>query len=434
MDNQISTEVSIDFCRFKGEEGRIYIEVYLDFPRSAVMRQSQGEIWAGYLIVNSRIENEKGLIKEDNWIINDSVNEPEQITSKQRLIDVRLYNVEPGQYSISISAKDSLSGRIFSANQVVTASSFQDSVLTVSDIEFATHLVLPDLLLDIPKFSKGDFGLIPNPRRIFGGNNNFLIYYFEIYPSTYNKLPSDFSISRNILNGIQDTALTFPVSLRTGIDHPFADVDSIYFNDLPNGSYSLHLVTEDSRGSKVSINKRFFVYNKGGAVSNFTSNLNEKDILIELEEIGFLLKKGQKKAINRMTLVEKASFLRNFWKLYDDDISTEDVPLRRTYRERLAEADQRWKTSRKPGHQTDQGRVFLLFGEGDYIERHALESNTKPYEIWTYDDLDGGAIFIFVDRNGLGEYELMHSTKRGEINNPNWYESYVRRSGVDSRR
>jgi len=34
--------------------------------------------------------------------------------------------------------------------------------------------------------------------------------------------------------------------------------------------------------------------------------------------------------------------------------------------------------------------------------------------------MEGGAEFIFYDPNGFGDYELLHSSKRGERHNPNW--------------
>jgi hypothetical protein len=44
----------------------------------------------------------------------------------------------------------------------------------------------------------------------------------------------------------------------------------------------------------------------------------------------------------------------------------------------------------------------------------------KPYEIWFYNEIEGGVQFIFGDISGFGNYELLHSTKRGEVNDPDW--------------
>jgi hypothetical protein len=45
----------------------------------------------------------------------------------------------------------------------------------------------------------------------------------------------------------------------------------------------------------------------------------------------------------------------------------------------------------------------------------------KPYERWLYFHLpgqSGGSYFLFVDETGYGNYQLRHSTVKGEISNP----------------
>jgi hypothetical protein len=48
----------------------------------------------------------------------------------------------------------------------------------------------------------------------------------------------------------------------------------------------------------------------------------------------------------------------------------------------------------------------------------------KPYQTWYYYGLEKGVEFIFVDRLGNGDYQLVHSTKRGELQDENW-QSYL---------
>ncbi|MDZ7765279.1 MAG: GWxTD domain-containing protein [Melioribacteraceae bacterium] len=72
------------------------------------------------------------------------------------------------------------------------------------------------------------------------------------------------------------------------------------------------------------------------------------------------------------------------------------------------------------GYKSDMGRIYLSYGDPDRIERFPNESNLKPYEIWHYDNIEGGVLFIFGDLSGFSEYELLHSTKRGEMYDENW--------------
>ena len=79
----------------------------------------------------------------------------------------------------------------------------------------------------------------------------------------------------------------------------------------------------------------------------------------------------------------------------------------------------------KQGWRTDRGRVLLLYGVPDEIERFPYSAENKPYEIWKYFSIQGGVIFVFVDKRELGRYELVHSTARGELNDPEW-ERWIR--------
>ena len=74
----------------------------------------------------------------------------------------------------------------------------------------------------------------------------------------------------------------------------------------------------------------------------------------------------------------------------------------------------------REGYKTDRGRVALVYGIPDRVEALTSDSDMKPYEVWNYDTIEGGVVFIFGDTMGISELELLHSTKRGEVFNQNW--------------
>ena len=41
----------------------------------------------------------------------------------------------------------------------------------------------------------------------------------------------------------------------------------------------------------------------------------------------------------------------------------------------------------KDGYRTDRGRVYLIYGEPDQIDRFPSETNMKPYEVWYYNSI-----------------------------------------------
>jgi len=69
---------------------------------------------------------------------------------------------------------------------------------------------------------------------------------------------------------------------------------------------------------------------------------------------------------------------------------------------------------------TDRGRVILQYGIPDEIEKMPFGQSNYPVQSWTYNDIEEGVSFFFIDYQRNGVYRLVHSTKRGEIYNPDF--------------
>ena len=88
---------------------------------------------------------------------------------------------------------------------------------------------------------------------------------------------------------------------------------------------------------------------------------------------------------------------------------------------RKSQANKNFKADYIEGWKTDRGRIYIVYGKSDDIERHPFESSTRAYEIWKYDNIQGGVIFVFVDlSNQSGDYTLVHSTARNELSDEDW--------------
>jgi hypothetical protein len=98
---------------------------------------------------------------------------------------------------------------------------------------------------------------------------------------------------------------------------------------------------------------------------------------------------------------------------------------REEYLKRVAYSNNNFQVMGREGYKTDRGRVYIVYGPPDDIERHPNDSNARPYEIWTYNNIQGGVIFVFVLRQIGGEYELVHSTHRNELHDENWQQYVV---------
>lgn len=77
------------------------------------------------------------------------------------------------------------------------------------------------------------------------------------------------------------------------------------------------------------------------------------------------------------------------------------------------------------GFETDRGRIFLKYGKPDDMVSVEDEPTAPPYEIWIYNFLPAtnqtAVKFLFYNPTlSTNDYELLHSTCRGEIFNPAW--------------
>jgi GWxTD domain-containing protein len=115
-------------------------------------------------------------------------------------------------------------------------------------------------------------------------------------------------------------------------------------------------------------------------------------------------------------------FLPEFWRRRDPDPTTEINEYKNMYFANLEYAELNYSNAFKEGWKTDRGRVLLIYGKPDEVERFPSSMDTTPYEIWQYYSLEGGSHFIFADLTGHGSFELLHSNYRNEIKDPTWQE------------
>jgi GWxTD domain-containing protein len=136
---------------------------------------------------------------------------------------------------------------------------------------------------------------------------------------------------------------------------------------------------------------------------------------------GYIAERTEKEQWKQIHGTEaKKRFLSQFWFRRDSDPSTPINEERERYMERVRYVNQEYRTAYREGWQTDRGRVYILYGKPDGLERYSSEAETKPYQVWTYDHIEGGVQFYFVDRFGFSNYELVHSTKRDEMHDDQW--------------
>jgi GWxTD domain-containing protein len=118
---------------------------------------------------------------------------------------------------------------------------------------------------------------------------------------------------------------------------------------------------------------------------------------------------------------EKEQFIEQFWFRRDPDLSTSANEYKEEHYRRIAYANERF-ASGIAGWKTDRGRIYIIHGPPDEIEKHQPgESYVRPshegggmtttyaFRIWRYRYLEGIGDDVeieFVDPSGTGEFRI----------------------------
>lgn len=187
---------------------------------------------------------------------------------------------------------------------------------------------------------------------------------------------------------------------------------------LKPGEYFLKLLLRDEATSDSAwVTKGFFLLPPPRPEEAFTEEIAQQ----RRNEISYLATNKELKTFDGLSLQGKREFLRQFWRSRDPDPSTPQNEFKNEYYRRWRYAVDHYSNfDRKDGWQSDMGRIYILYGPPDQIERNPFESGQRAWQKWTYYVKEGGFYFIFIDLEGVGHYTLVHSTAKGEKKDPNW--------------
>jgi len=431
-------QISLDYAQFLGADKQCYLEIYYAYPENSPQFQLQANNEFGcavYFTLN--IYQNDSLWANKQWKIEKQLPDTTNLsTSKKHLVDLIRYSIRGGnKYSVWLFARDYYSGKTDSTKTVFTAQNCSDSQICMSDLLLASG-IQPFTPTSDPKFRKKVYDIVPNPGLSYGIDLHELFYYFEIYHLTLAKPDSQYAILWQIEDSTGNVVLSNSDNLdwRPLVHESSREIGQIGVWDLDNGSYMLscYLQTASGKFSEITKSKKFLVDKQVEPLPNttipvlgedhtFLDDFDEKRLDQEYDQMYALTTNDIRTTYKKIkVLPEKKSLIYNLWMMSAAEVGLSAAIFRHDYLQRIKEADEKYKSSFKPGWKTDQGRIFLKYGPPSDIERHHSESGTKPYEVWRYEELEGGVIFVFIDRIGFNQYELIHSTKRGELSEPNW--------------
>lgn len=431
--------IDFDHARFVGNDSVVYVEVYYAIPENRITyKQTNGRILGG---VNMDIQVAKGddRVAEKSWTVPHELADTTQLALGRNLAGVTAFGLTPGEYTCFLRASDFHSlDRADTHSFPLHVVGFPSTVEALSDLELSTSIrqIEPDTS---NVFYKNTLEVIPSASGVFGSAVPVLFYYVEAYNlkqaglSTYN--------TRTLVTDAAGNEVYRQEREKQRTHSSSVEVGSVNLRKFSGGTYTLVFQLYDStRSSIASVSKKFFVY-KPTAQTEVASVRSAGDFLgsefgvmteEELDQdfacakyVATRLDVERYDGLTQVTderqrLDSKKAFLYQFWQVRDADTLTARNEFRLEYLRRVKYASEKYSYMNRPGWKTDRGRIYIVYGPPEDVERFPNEQDRMPYEIWSYYSLEGGVIFAFVDRTGFGDLYLAHSTHRSEIHDEDW--------------
>jgi GWxTD domain-containing protein len=357
------------------------------------------------------------------------------------------YTLKEGEYMLDIEVSDSLFTKeqkdIPVHAQKLSSDKAYLSAIELVDTAYWQNSNSPNLLADLP-FVKNAFTLKPYVVNFYPDNKNVLRVYSEL------------ALSKDMLKAVPERFVAVLDLYSEDVKNPFFqstnvvltrdEVVPIYI-EMPidkvySGDYALHLKIQ-TRDKKVLAEQSLPVrrvhypvrtfaqithldsidYSTMPYKGTFIDKMSLEEITYRLNSIYPLAEQSERNYITHLVKEQKEVFMKgfyyNFWLNRNPNVNIAFMQ----YEEELKKANDIFGTPTRYGFETDRGRVYLQYGPPNTIQDVANDADALPYQVWNYYDLpkQKNVVFVFYTRDrSTNNYELIHSTARGERSDPKW--------------
>jgi len=414
---------NMDYAVYRAKDYSL-LQIYALIQRNSLIHKQNDTSFVAEYSISVEIKRSDSTLTGVTYDRSDRVASLEEITTTQKIPDEVSFHIKPGTYAVTTVITDLVNKDSRTRQTEVVIQDFPENKLALSDIELASRV---ERVKESGRFVKNRLLVIPHADGMFGGDLNTAYYYLEIYNLNLDNPNCEYSIRRTILDENKEPIKDLPEKSKPQNASSVTEADLFSCATLSTGSYYLRIqVTDGCSGQKSIKEKRFWIYRPGeeimpqqplitgqleDAIKQMTSEQAEK----EIDYLRYLTDRTENNAIRDLQPFGYSNFLLNFWRNRDSSGG-----LRFRYLARIEAANQRYTSPFTEGWKTDRGRTLIVFGEPDMIERRNFQLGGQDAEVWYYDRIEGGVLFLFYDQKGTGDLQQVYSTKRGEYVDAGW--------------
>lgn len=441
----------LDYAVFALDDSSSLFELYYSFLDTSLSYKKNAEhnTYDGNVVLRVQIRNNFQHTDEIDYQWNvQQVHSKSKIDTVGTFIGQKNFQLGFGDYTVTVSAYDEFDStivKVYTFN--VNIPKFTTNFPKLSDIELATDIiqVVEKSSNNESEFYKSGSYVIPNPTLEIISTNPVLKFYAEVYNS--NTIENEkYILNYKIENSLNKEVVSIPTE-RVPTNGTIMLNDELPLQVLPSGIYYFYVQVIFPRNDTtmmVEKRKKFYLINPSMPPNESEefltseelflrsefSSMTETETNLEMEKLAILLPKNQLDIAKSLTETKaKQKFLFQYWDKLDTDPLTVVNEAYVEFKDNVQFANKFYKHPMiKDGWRSDRGRVRLKYGKPTQIDLRVAGSDSRPHEIWFYQGMQGGVIFVFVEIGGVNRYVQVHSNHFNELHEENWYERFARLS------
>jgi len=376
---------SFPTATFQNAETHVYVWV----RNTHLQYIASDTVYSARYQINIGIANQRGssVLTEDRTLRATERNYALTIDPKIQRVQHFAFQLAPGEYSFQIRLLDMNSNRFRVQERKKTVRTFDRDKLEISDVLFVsesdTGSINPQNVL--PSFR------IPVQERIF-------VYAEVIIPENINSLRLESTLRQK--EGKEGFNFSQEVTSKKEISKVFLQINN---ESMVRGENQLFLrVVGEGQTRTIRKDLRFVAGEQaleGLPVDNLIGPLI------------YVTDSDDWKKLRSASDADRDSVFKAFWDKRDPTPDSPDNEMFNEFYKRVEVTNRNFGYSRKDGWRTDRGRVFIVFGPPDRIERSTPATySQREYEIWYYEELREK--FVFYDEYGFGDFRLVSGNIR----------------------
>ena len=438
-------DASVSFATFKSSKTP-YVELYIYvLGNSVTFEKAKGNDQKVQAAVEVMILIKQGdqIVQYDRSLLNSPI-----ATKAVDFTDVKRLAIPAGKYTVEVELVD----KYFEDNQIVLSEQLV--------VEFDGSIMLSDIqMLAGFKESQEENALVKNgiqmdpiPYHFYNKKYMTLPFYLEVYQpelAATNYIVC-YQIFKILANGSREER--FKQYKRRNSKETDAILYQIDISKIESADYILKVSVVNAQQEEIVSKEATFVRanpeydylksieyfaNTVGAEERFTDKLDSTELRYSLRALVPVISQRDAEVLKIVIAKGEINAMRMFlFNHYEAQFPENPAFAYKKYMDVARAVDKKYENGFGYGFEADRGFYFLKYGKPDDIREVEDEPSAPPYEIWFYNKIiatnQNNVRFVFYNpsliKNG---HILLHSTARGEWNNPKWEAVLYSKSNSD---